>query len=514
MYPELFQQMVCAVLESESYLFSNAELDILSAFFMLSYPARYLFVRLLQRKKDTWYRLDRLESYRSEVQDLKAATEELAKPISAPPSEGPKVETARVEEEHRRKLALDTDKENTTLTLPSLQRELKLDEETGLPRTPTYRHKQPLAESSIPANGALPRATKQQPQAPPQEPVLDRFVMTDRDMKGGIAESLSLLTIEELKVIAKNMGIAKIGNTRAQIVSALSATKSQSMLFRSPTKQDRSPNAKQQQLTLNFGPTKTGPQAQASRLKDELSAALGGGCIQVLPALRSLVDRVALVYYRGNLLGSAALTTAILLTPDRFPQVKKEEDLSDISLDEILAPAPDPTTLSLISGSGSDSPTSTSISTPRRSMRTIWRGLDNQPCHVEQLCLQHYALQNFKGYHCEGKLLTMLFVLLLWDVVFADGIAGSFETPYQSAPLDLGSDSFPIVRSTEIRTRLDHIERTGGLDLIAEVDDRERPNKTWAVGCRWDLFSKQDLLEVADSRLISLCFVLVLPCYS
>lgn len=823
MYPELFQQMVCAVLESESYLFSNAELDILSAFFMLSYPARYLFVRLLQRKKDTWYRLDRLESYRSKVQDLKAATEELAAPISTPPSEGPKVETARVEEEDRRKLALENDKENSTLTLPGLQRELKIDEETGLPRTPTYRHKQPLTESSIPANGAFPRITRIQPHAPPAEPILDRFVMTDRDMKGGIAESLSLLTIQELKVIAKNLGIAKIGTTRAQIVSALSATKSQSMLFRSPTKQNRSPNAKQQQLTLNFSPTKTGPQSQASRLKDELSTALGGGCVQVLPAVRSLVDRVALVYYRGNLLGSAALTTAILsrsrirnypkytyrrtsflfpsrdhliaferalsieaemeyliqfgkseddfkaalalfdsvwdewkscveecvaahpdgiekmvyhrmrfhpgwvltrvvykgatvlarfkmrerekevlqalldqkvfrrgrrgdwydrlalitalysddqrkgkrealaisvrgmqdpdthliyhdtlqrriarlesqlriprseqhdfsytklkkttevafkgvrldamvetdeatnepmtamsrflkgsggasppsspdspgskgntppkggsrngspskassakrsllsssngfeirkplfkrvkietfadssaksdpssptkldpdasrsLTPDPLAQVKKEEDLSDISLNEILALAPDPTTLSLISGS--DSPTSTTTSTPRRSMRTVWRGLDNQPCHVEQLCLQHYALQNFKGYHCEGKLLTMLFVLLLWDVIFADGIAGSFETPYQSAPLDLGSDSFPIVRSSEIRARFDHIERTGGLDLIAEVDDRERPNKTWAVGCRWDLFSKQDLLEVAE----------------
>ncbi|SPC64229.1 uncharacterized protein UHOD_05120 [Ustilago sp. UG-2017b] len=784
MYPELFQQMVCAVLESESYLFSNAELDILSAFFMLSYPARYLFVRLLQRRKDTWYRLDRLEAYRSEVQDLKSATEELAKPISAPPSEGPKVEE---------------------------QDRGKLDEETRLPRTPTYRHKQPLAGSSLQANGPLPRSAKQQPSAPSQEPFLDRFVITERDMRGGISESLSLLTIEELKVIAKNLGIAKIGTTRAQILAALSATKSQSMLFTSPTKQTKqSPNTKQQQLTLDFSPTKTGPQAQASRLKDQLSAVLGGGCVQVLPALRSLVDRVALVYYRGYLLGSAALTTAILsrsrirnypnytcrrtsflfpsrdhliafqralsleaemedliqfgkseadfkaalalfdsvwhewkscvaecvaahpdgidkmvyhrmrfhpgwvltrvvykgatvlarfkmrerekevlqalldqklfrrgrrgdwydrlalitalysddqrkgkrealaisvkamqdpdthliyhdtlqrriarlesqlriprseqhdfsytklkkttevvfkgvrldamvetdestnqamtamsrflkgsppsspdalpgskgnappnrspskspikrsssssgfeirkplfkrvkvesfagssvkpdlgsptkldpdsrsITPD-FHQVKKEEDLSDISPDDILAPAPDPTTLSLISGS--DSPTSTTISNPRRSMRTIWRGLNNQPCHVEQLCLQHYALQNFKGYHCEGKLLTMLFVLLLWDVIFADGIAGSFETPYQSAPLDLGSDSFPIVRSTEIRTCLDHIERTGGLDLIATVDDRERPNKTWAVGCRWDLFSKQDLLQVAE----------------
>ncbi|SPO26766.1 uncharacterized protein UTRI_04075_B [Ustilago trichophora] len=831
MYPELFQQMVCAVLESESYLFSNAELDLLSAFFMLSYPARYLFVRLLQRKKDTWYRLDRLESYRSEVQDLKAATEELARQVSSPPSDAPKVETARVDEEERRKQALDTDKENATLTLPSLQRELKLDEETGLPRVPTYRHKQPLAESSIPANNALITIIKLQPES--KEPILDRFVMTDRDMKGGIAESLSLLTIEELKVIAKNMGIAKIGTTRAQILSALSATKSQSMLFKSPTKQktgsSNGSNSPTKQLTLNFGSSKTG-KPQASRLKDELSAALGGGCVQVLPAVRSLVDRVALVYYRGNLLGSAALTTAILsrsrirnyprytykrtsfLFPSRdhliaferalgveaemeyliqfgksetdfqaaltlfdsvwdewkscvaecvsahpegidtmvyhrmrfhpgwvltrvaykgatvlarfklrerekevlqalldqrvfrrgrrgdwydrlalitalysedqrkgkrealqisvkgmqdpdthliyhdtlqrriarlesqlriprseqhdfsytklkktsevvfkgirldsmietdtrtnqpmtamsrflqtgnspptspdegrskgsispgssrpssrngsptkampptkrnstgfeirkplFKRVKiesfsessikndpdspsfklspkveseeesaieghqksisdagvKKEDLDDISWDDITAPAPDPTTLSIMTA-GEAALISTTTSSPRRSMRSVWRGLDGQPCHVEQLCLQHYALQNFKGYHCEGKLLTMIFVLVMWDVIFAPDIPGSFETPYQSAPLDMGSDSFAIVRSGEIRERLNRIETSGGLDLIAEVDDRERPNKTWAVGCRWDLFSKQDLLEVAE----------------
>ena len=260
-------------------------------------------------KKDTWYRLDRLQAYRSEIHDLKAATDELATPISSPPSDAPKVETARDQDQDRRILALDTDKENSTLTLPSLQRALNIDQQTGLPRVPTYRHKQPLVESSLPVNAALAGA---KPEPEPKDPPLDRFVMTDRDMNGGIAESLSLLTIEELKVIAKNMGIAKIGSTRTQIVAALSATRSQSTLFKSPTKfSNSSQNGASKQLTLSFSSSKTA-QAQATRLRDELSSALGGGCVQVLPAVRSLVDRVALVYYRGNLLGSAALTTAIL----------------------------------------------------------------------------------------------------------------------------------------------------------------------------------------------------------
>ncbi len=819
MYPELFQNMVCSVLESESYLFSNAELDILSAYFMLSYPARYLFVRLLQRKKDTWYRLDRLESYRAEAGDLEAATHELARKIVSPPSDGPKVESARLEEQTRRATALEDDKENATLTLPSLQRELKLDEQTGLPLTPTYRHKKPLTASVSSKQASQSSATLNQPSS--DDPPLDRFVLTDRDMKGGIAESLSLLNMDELKAIAKNMGITKLGTTRAQIVAALSATRSQSTLMRSPTKSSgrstpASSNGSSTQLTLTFGGAKAGP-AQASRLKDELSAALGSGCIQVLPALRSLVDRVALVYYRGNLLGSAALTTAILSrsrirnypaythrrtgflfpsrdhlvaferalaieaemehlmqfgkteddfraalalfesvwaewkscvqeciaahpegidkmvyhrmrfhpgwvltrvvykgaavlarfklrerekevlhalldqrvfrrgrrgdwydrlalitalysddlrkgkkealaisvqgmqdpdthliyhdtlqrriarlesqlrvprseqhdfsytklkkttevvfkgvrldamvetdaqtnepitalskflrsgsvgaspptspdeprsksnTPPRpgsrtgsptkpasvfqirkplFKRVKiesfaepttaadvkpavasswatpgaaeadidtssdsldlavKKEDLDDISWDDMAA-APDAATVSLLLG-GDFSTVGTST---RRSMRSVWRGLDGQACNVEQLCLQHYAREGFRGFHCEGKLLTMIVVLVMWDVIFMDGIAGSFETPYQAAPLDLGSDSFGVVRGAEIRARLDCIARTGGLDLIAEADDRERPKKTWAVGCRWDLFSRDVVLEVAE----------------
>lgn len=820
MYQELFQNMVCSVLESESYLFSNAELDILSAYFMLSYPARYLFVRLLQRKKDTWYRLDRLDSYRAEVGDLEAATRELACKIASPPSNGPKVEPARLEEQTRRATALEDDKENATLTLPSLQRELKLDEQTGLPLTPTYRHKKPLAPSGSSKQASQSSASLKQPGS--DDPPLDRFVLTDRDMKGGIAESLSLLNMDELKAIAKNMGVTKLGTTRAQIVAALSATRSQSTLTRSPTKQSSrstpaSSNGSSTQLTLNFGGAKAGP-AQASRLKDELSAALGGGCIQVLPALRSLVDRVALVYYRGNLLGSAALTTAILSrsrirnypaythrrtgflfpsrdhlvaferalaieaemehlmqfgkteddfraalvlfesvwaewkscvqeciaahpegidkmvyhrmrfhpgwvltrvvykgavvlarfklrerekevlhalldqrvfrrgrrgdwydrlalitalysddqrkgkkealaisvqgmqdpdthliyhdtlqrriarlesqlrvprseqhdfsytklkkttevvfkgvrldamvetdehtkepitalskflrsgsvgaspptspdeprskshTPPRpnsrpssptkaasgfqirkplFKRVKiesfaepttsfdvkpaaastsavsdaadsgsldtssdslelavKKEDLDDISWDDMAA-APDAATVSLLSG-GDFTTVGTST---RRSMRSVWRGLDGQACNVEQLCLQHYAREGFRGFHCEGKLLTMIVVLVMWDVIFMDGVAGSFETPYQAAPLDLGSDSFGVVRGAEIRTRLDCIARTGGLDLIAQADDRERPKKTWAVGCRWDLFSRDVVLEVAE----------------
>ncbi|KAN0065096.1 hypothetical protein ACQY0O_001592 [Thecaphora frezii] len=847
MYPELFQQMVCTVLESESYLFSNAELDLLSAFFMLPYAARYLFVRLLQRKKDAWYRLDRLSAYEQEIGDLCPAKEALARYLEAADPVCPKMEHAQCEEQSRRFAEMQEDRENVTLTLPELQRNLQLDEASGLlampplPK-PSSHGKTPLTQTddnisvrSNPTNTADAKISVRDRCSSLRHP-LTRFVRTEADMEGGVEESLSLLTLEELKTLARKLNVAKPGTTRASIIAALMATKSQATLFESPSpkkKSGGSGNGGGRQLTLNFGSSgkKT---VQASRLKEELGAVLRGGCIQVAPEVRSLIDRVALVYYRGNLLGSAALTVAILARSQRrnyplyglrrssflFPsrdhliaferaldvearleqliqfgkserdhrealrlfesvyqewqtcvdectrahpegvdklvyhrmrfhpgwilsrviykgaaclarfklydrerevlvrllgqrlfrrgrrgdwydrlalitalysadpkQGKKEalqisirgiqdpdthliyhdtlqrrigrlesqlriprseqHDFSyaklkrstevvfkgtrlDVMLDRdadvanshgsrlngflrrpSASPSPkgarhlkrsgtdrdvvrgmllvkgqepvgvsplgppsgfqvrrplykrvkvetfttgaavtpsvvekgeageteqrdptvqaegvfdavlrpphikredgdevadevaslrdgDPTAFALGLASAEAAPVVEVRTETRASMRSVWRGLDGRACHVEQLCLQHYAQQGFQGVHCEGKILTMLFVLAMWDVLFDDTVEGAFETPFQAAPLDLASDAFAIVRSQPIRQRLDEIERTGGLHLISRVDDAQRPRKTWAVGCWWDRFSKRQLLEVAE----------------
>ncbi|KDN45269.1 hypothetical protein K437DRAFT_268448 [Tilletiaria anomala UBC 951] len=133
----------------------------------------------------------------------------------------------------------------------------------------------------------------------------------------------------------------------------------------------------------------------------------------------------------------------------------------------------------------------------KESMATVWRGLDGQPCRVEALCLQHYAMQGFKGYHSEGGVLVMLYVLLMWDIIYQP-IEGAFETAYQNAPLDINTDAFAVSRGADIRQRLHRIQNDGGLDLIRETDERERPRKTWAVGCRWDTYPLKDLLEIAE----------------
>ncbi|PWN41753.1 hypothetical protein IE81DRAFT_303249 [Ceraceosorus guamensis] len=133
----------------------------------------------------------------------------------------------------------------------------------------------------------------------------------------------------------------------------------------------------------------------------------------------------------------------------------------------------------------------------RKSMSSIWRGLDSEPCRVEDLVLQHYSMQGYSGYHCEGSIISMLFTLLMWDVIFLP-IPGAFETAYQSAPLDIGEDSFIVARAPQVRQRLHLIEERGGLDLMEEVHKRESQRKTWAIGCKWDTYPLEDLLQIAQ----------------
>lgn len=129
--------------------------------------------------------------------------------------------------------------------------------------------------------------------------------------------------------------------------------------------------------------------------------------------------------------------------------------------------------------------------------------------------LQHYDGQGFKGFvvfsykfllftkhslwfrfHCEGRIVTTLFGLLFWDILFAS-IPGAFETSYQSAPLDIAEDTFYFSRKNLIDRRLQEIRDGMAPTFIERFDDQHRPTRTWCVGVRWDLFEKQELLEIA-----------------
>lgn len=97
----------------------------------------------------------------------------------------------------------------------------------------------------------------------------------------------------------------------------------------------------------------------------------------------------------------------------------------------------------------------------------------------------------------------MLFGLLFWDVIF-ESIPGAFETPYQTAPLDIAEDSFYYARKDLMEKRLAAIEAGKGADLVRAVDAKHRASGTWCVGVRWDLFSSEDLVDIVTVNLLQI----------
>lgn len=103
--------------------------------------------------------------------------------------------------------------------------------------------------------------------------------------------------------------------------------------------------------------------------------------------------------------------------------------------------------------------------------------------------------------HTEGSIIACLFSLLFWDILFAP-IPGAFETPYQTAPLDLWEDSFYFSREEAIRSRISEIELGDGVKILKMVDERERPKNTWCIGVKWDKFSQSSLTEIVEASQI------------
>ncbi|CCM01558.1 uncharacterized protein FIBRA_03617 [Fibroporia radiculosa] len=143
--------------------------------------------------------------------------------------------------------------------------------------------------------------------------------------------------------------------------------------------------------------------------------------------------------------------------------------------------------------------------------KSVWRGRDQEEVSVEILALQHYENQGYRGFHCEGRILTTLYGLLFWDIIFAD-IPGAFETAYQSAPLDIAEDTFYFSRKDLADRRLQELQDGRAEEILERVYDAHAETQTWCVGIRWDLFQKQDLLEIArclgGSALADICRLL------
>ncbi|KAG6864216.1 hypothetical protein C0991_011474, partial [Blastosporella zonata] len=134
----------------------------------------------------------------------------------------------------------------------------------------------------------------------------------------------------------------------------------------------------------------------------------------------------------------------------------------------------------------------------KRKGKSIWRGRNGEQVNVESRALQYYEDLGYKGFHSETRILTTLFALLFWDIIFAD-VPGAFETAHQIEPLDLMEDSFYRARKDLIEARLKEMKQESrARDIVQRHDDLHRAKNTWCVGVRWDICSKEDLLEIVE----------------
>ena len=123
---------------------------------------------------------------------------------------------------------------------------------------------------------------------------------------------------------------------------------------------------------------------------------------------------------------------------------------------------------------------------------------DGSRVRVEIFILEHFQLLGWKGYHAENSIITTLYGLLFWDILFDDSVPGVFAHPYQDRPLDLYTEFFFESRRSSIFLRLDEIRNGSASLLICNVYNRERMKNTRCIGVHWDRFSLADILEIVD----------------
>ncbi|MGH0140003.1 UNVERIFIED_CONTAM: hypothetical protein FKN15_021683 [Acipenser sinensis] len=124
-------------------------------------------------------------------------------------------------------------------------------------------------------------------------------------------------------------------------------------------------------------------------------------------------------------------------------------------------------------------------------------------CSVEELALAHYHQQGFdQGIHGEGSTFFTLCGLLMWDIIFMDGIADVFRNPYQACPLDLHTDCFYENRREPIESRLQLLQEASTETLQTLIADTWNSQHGKAAALvSWERFSS---LQQAQS--LAVCF--------
>ncbi|OMJ29216.1 Fanconi-associated nuclease 1-like protein [Smittium culicis] len=131
------------------------------------------------------------------------------------------------------------------------------------------------------------------------------------------------------------------------------------------------------------------------------------------------------------------------------------------------------------------------------SLRLVWEDNEGGACSVEQVALGYYVDKSgYTGVHSESSIVTTLFGLLFWDIIFYP-VDGVFDTEFQTHPLDMHTDAFYINRKEMIDQRIMDIRNGDCIEFINIVYEREYIRQTSCIGINWD-YSGSDLTDLAN----------------
>ncbi|KAG7599800.1 HIRAN domain [Arabidopsis suecica] len=125
-------------------------------------------------------------------------------------------------------------------------------------------------------------------------------------------------------------------------------------------------------------------------------------------------------------------------------------------------------------------------------MKNRFYGEDGEQCGVEQLALQYYSGEGggWQGIHTESSIWLTIFGLLMWDILFSD-VPGVFQTRFQTAPLDLETESFYLTRKDTIESQLEKVANGMAEEIL--IISYETHRGTACRGVAWDRFSLEEL---------------------
>ncbi|XP_006742385.2 fanconi-associated nuclease 1-like isoform X1 [Leptonychotes weddellii] len=112
------------------------------------------------------------------------------------------------------------------------------------------------------------------------------------------------------------------------------------------------------------------------------------------------------------------------------------------------------------------------------------------------------------GIHGEGSTFSTLYGLLLWDIIFMDGIPDVFRNAYQAFPLDLCTDGFCTSRRLAVEARLRRIHSAPAESLRAWVAAAWQAQQGRVASLvSWDRFASlqqaQDLVSCLGGPVLS-----------